>query len=152
MPSLTYYKAIPFSFALHIRRSCSTDAIFIPRPSEWTTCFLALGYGNTFLNTQHERAATNSRKEALHTDRHNSINHLPFVVTHNPSLPRISNILCKLFNIVVSSTRYREVFKHPPIAAYRRNSNLRDIIVKAKLSNNVIRNKPSLSPGSLRCE
>ena len=76
---------------------------------------------------------------------------LPFVVTYNPSLPHISNILRKHFHILLSSKRSREVFKHPPIVAYRRTSNLRDILVKAKLPTITTPNNTSLPLGSFRC-
>ena len=117
-------KAIPFSLALRIRRICSTDTNFTLRLNELRTYLLARGYGNTFLDSQFKRATNISRTEALHTNRHDSIDRLSFVVTYNPSLPHISNILRKHFHILLSSKRYKEVFKHPPIVAYRRTSNL----------------------------
>ena len=81
-----------------------------------------------------------------------STDRLPFVVTCNPSLPHISNILrSKHFHILLSSKRCREVFKHPPIVAYRSTSNLRDILVKAKLPTITTPNNTSLPPGSVRC-
>ena len=121
--------AIPFSLALRLRRICSTDAKFTLRLNELRTYLLARGYGNTFLDSQFKRATNISRTEALRTNRHDSTDRLPFVVTYNPSLPRIPNILRKHFHILLSSKRCREVFKHPPIVAYRRTSNLRDILV-----------------------
>ena len=54
-------------------------------------------------------------------------------------------------NILLSSKRCREVFKHPPIVAYRRTSNFCDmILVKAKLSTITTHNNTSLPPGSFR--
>ena len=88
----------------------------------------------------------------MHTNRHDSIDRLPFVVTYNPSLPHISNVLRKHFHTLLSSKRCREVFKHPPIVAYRRTSNLRDILVQAKLPTITTQpNNTGLPPGSFRC-
>ena len=70
-------------------------------------------------------------------------------MNEDPAL--ISNILRKHFHILLSSKRCREVFKHPPIVAYRRTSNLRDILVKAKLPTITSPNNTSLPPGSFRC-
>ena len=42
-------------------------------------------------------------------------------------------------------------FKHPLIVVYRRTSNLRDILVKAKLPTITTPNNTSLPPGSFRC-
>ena len=69
---------------------------------------------------------------------------VPFVVTYNPALPRISNILRKHFNILPwlrSSNRCKDVFKQPPFVAYR-------LLVKAQLP--VISNT-HFSPRSFRC-
>ena len=120
-------KAIPFSLALRIRRICSTDINFELRIDELKTYLIARGYHSTFLDSQFKRAANISRTDALQTNHHDSINRIPFVVTYNPALPRISNILRSRLNILLSSNRCREVFKQPPIVAYRRSSNLRDI-------------------------
>ena len=70
---------------------------------------------------------------------------------YNPALPHFSNILRKHFNILLSSDRCRDVFKHPPIVAYRRTSNLRDILVKAQLPAVTAPNSTNLPPGSFRC-
>ena len=46
-------------------------------------------------HTEFKRATNISRTEALRTNRHDSTDRLHFVVTYNPSLPHISNILRK---------------------------------------------------------
>ena len=143
--------SIPFSLALRIRRICSTNATFQFRIIELKTYLLARGYRNTFLDSQFLRAYNISRTDALQTNRHDSINRIPFVVTYNPALPHFSNILRKHFNILLSSDRCRDVFKHPPIVAYRRTSNLRDILVKAQLPAITAPNSTNLPPGSFRC-
>ena len=77
-------KAIPFSLALRLRRIRSTDAKFTLLLNELRTYLLARGYGNTFLDSQFKRATNISRTEALRTNRHDSTDRLPFVVTYNP--------------------------------------------------------------------
>ena len=72
---------------------------------------------------------------------------VPFVVTYNPALPRISNILRRHFTLR-SSNRYKDVFKQPPFVAYRRSPNLCALLVKAQLP--VISNT-HFSPRSFRC-
>ena len=68
------------------------------------------------------------RKMKMKFQKDDSTDHLPFVVTYNPAIPRISNILRKHFNILLSSNRCRDVFKHPPFVACRRSANLRDVL------------------------
>ena len=119
-------KAIPFSLALRLRRICSTDAKFKNRISELKTYLLARGYNNNFPEEQFLRAANISRTNALQIKPKASNDVVPFVVTYNPALPRISNILRKNFNILHSSNRCKGVFKQPSFVAYRRSSNLPD--------------------------
>ena len=90
------------------------------------TYLLARGYNNNFLEEQFLRAANISRTNALQTKPKASNDVVPFVVTYNPALPRISNILGKHFNILHSSNRCKDVFEQPPFVAYRRRSNFRD--------------------------
>ena len=120
-------KAIPFSLALRLRRICSTDAKFKHCINELKTYLFARGYNNNFLEKQFLRAANISRTNALQTKPKASNDVVPFVVTYNPALPRISNILRKHFNILHSSNRCKDVFKQTPFVAYRRSSNLRDL-------------------------
>ena len=104
-------KAIPFSLALRLCRICSTDAKFKHRINELKTYLLARGYNNNFLEKQFLRAANISRANGLQTKPKASNDVVPFVVTNNPALPRISNILRKHFNILHSSNRCKDVFK-----------------------------------------
>ena len=138
-------------FSLRIRRICSTNATFQFRINELKTYLLARGYRNTFLDSQFLRAYNISRTDALQTNRRDSITRIPFVVTYNQALPHFSDILRKHFNILLSSDRCRDVFKHPPIVAYRRTSNLRDILVKAQVPAVTAPNSTNLPPGSFRC-
>ena len=98
-------KAIQFSLARGLRLICSTDVKFKLRINEPKTYLLADGYYNIFLEEQFLRAANISRTNALQTKPKDSNDIVPFVVTYNPALPLISNILRKHFYILHSSNR-----------------------------------------------
>ena len=68
-------------------------------------------YNNTFLEEQFLRAANISSTNALQTKPKDSNDVVLFVVTYNPALPRISNILSKHFNTLHSFNRCKDVFK-----------------------------------------
>ena len=51
------------------------------------------------------------------------------VLTYHPLNERIKRILLRNFNILSSDSETRAVFPQPPLVAYRRDSNLRDILV-----------------------
>ena len=57
----------------------------------------------------------------------------PFVVTYNPALPRISNILRKHFNTLHSPNSCKDDFKQLSFFAYKRSPNLRDLLVKPQI-------------------
>ena len=142
-------KAIPFSLALRLRRICATDATFHTRTAQLATYLLKRGYNRNFVNKQIRRAADIPRQLTLQTKDINKPKRIPFITTFNPSLPHISNIIKKHFNLLLSSNRCKSVFQHPPVVAFRRSPNLRDLLVTAKLPSNSA--NPQLPCGSFRC-
>lgn len=54
---------------------------------------------------------------------------IPLFLTYHPFNERIKRILLCNFNILSSHPETRAVFPQPPMVAYRRDSNLRDILV-----------------------
>ena len=142
-------RSIPFSLALRLRRICSTDATFHTRTAQLTTYLLKRGYNRNFVNKQIRRAADIPRQLTLQTKDINKPKRIPFVTTFNPSLPHISHIIKKHFNLLLSSNRCKSVFQHPPVVAFRRSPNLRDLLVTAKLPFNST--NPQLPSGSFRC-
>ena len=73
------------------------------------------------------------------------------ILTYNPGLPDIWTSVKRHWPLLQSSERCKDIFKKPPIRAFRRSKNLRDILVKARI------NKPNtgqiLTPQctNLRC-
>ena len=65
----------------------------------------------------------------------------PFVITHDPSLPNIAQIINKHSNILYSSERCSNVFKDLPMVAFRRCSNISDFLVRAKLDTDLSKPK-----------
>ena len=96
-------KAIPFSLALRLRRICSTDATFNTRAAQLTTYLLKRGYNRNFVTKQIRRASDIPRRLTLQTKDVNKPKRIPFITTLNPSLPHISNIIKKHYNLLLSS-------------------------------------------------
>ena len=74
---------------------------------------------------------------------------IPFITTFNPSLPHISNIIKKHYNLLLSSNRCKNVFQHLPVVAFRCSPNLHDLLVTAKLPSNS--SNPQFPSGSFHC-
>ena len=107
------------------------------------------GYNRNFVNKQIRRAADIPSALTLQTKDINKPKRIPSITTFNPSLPHISHIIKKHFNLLLSSNRCKSVFQHPPVVAFRRFPNLRDLLVTTKLSPNSA--NPQLPCGSFRC-
>ena len=144
-------KAIPFSLALRLRRICSTDETFSTRAAQLTTYLLKRGYNRDLVTEQVQRAANIPRIQTLQTKDVNKPKRIPFITTFNPSLPHISNIIKKHYNLLLSSNRCKNVFQNLPVVAFRRSPNLRDLLVTAKLPSNSTNSHPQLPSGSFRC-
>ena len=143
-------KGIPFGLALRLRRICSTDNTFYFRTKELTSFLIKRGYKHAFIEQQIARATSISRSDALQYNRRKTSNRTPFILTYNPSLPSISSIIQKHFNLLQSSNRCKNTFKEPPVVAYRRSPNLRDLLIRAQLPSNRTNSNYS-TPGSFRC-
>ena len=55
------------------------------------------------------------------------------VIIYNPALPSVSEILQKHWRVMTRDPYLKKVFPEPPMVAFRRPKNLRDILIKAKV-------------------
>ena len=62
----------------------------------------------------------------------NNNNRIPIILTYHKDLPDIQKIVHQQIDILHRSERMANIFKDPPLAAFRRDSNLRDILVHSK--------------------
>ena len=98
-------KAIPFSLALRIRRIPSTDATFNTCAAQLTTYLLKRGYNRNFVRKQIPHVSDIPRRPTLQTKDVNKPKRIPFITTFNPSLPHISNIINKHYNLLLPFNR-----------------------------------------------
>jgi len=61
-------RSIPYSLALRLRRICSNHDNYITRNNELIDYLISLGYDNTFLKTQIQRASDVPRTDTLETN------------------------------------------------------------------------------------
>ena len=60
---------------------------------------------------------------------------VPLVATYHPALNSLGKVARRLHPMLTNSEEHREVFPEPPLIAFRRCKNLKDILVRARLSN-----------------
>ncbi|XP_019616014.1 PREDICTED: uncharacterized protein LOC109463602 [Branchiostoma belcheri] len=147
-------RGIPFGQFLRVRRICSDEPKYRERAQQLKEHFQKRGYEDTLLDEAAQRALRRPRKELLGPKKTQPTpqDRPVLVTTYNPHLPPINNILRKYWNILQLSPRTRDIFKDPPLIAYRRNKNLRDSLVRARIpkenKNFITKNIPS---GSYPC-
>lgn len=73
------------------------------------------------------------------------------ITTFNQSLSRISNVIKGHYSLLLSCNPYKIVFQHPLVVAFRRSSNLRDLLASTKIPSNPSNPNPSLPSGSFPC-
>ena len=69
----------------------------------------------------------------LSTDREKT-GRIPLVVTYHPTLPSVGSITKRHQHILQVSERLKDAFPLPPLIAFCRPKNLRDLLVRAELS------------------
>ena len=80
-----------------------------------------------------ERVLKISRTEALKKVEQKKNERTGFVITFNPALPSISSILQRHWRVMTKYPYLKEVFPSPPMVAFRRATNLKDKLVKARV-------------------
>ena len=93
--------------------------------------FSKRGYPEQRLNDDLQRLATISRDAALNPTRlgETTDSRVPLVLTYHPFNTGIRKILLDNFNILSTDPETCGIFPEPPLVSYRRDRNLRDILV-----------------------
>ena len=142
---------IPFSLALRIQRICSTIEAREKRFSELKEMLLSREYSAGIINAAIERARNIPRHIALQKVFREKTTDRPVLsIQYHPMLPSISKIIQKHYRTMTLDPHMKEVFPLPPLVAYRRQKNLKEYLIRAKVPKNISRPKRKL-PGMKRC-
>ena len=141
--------SLPYGLAFRLNRICSTPATLNTRVTELKGFLKARGYPSGTVERQINKALAIPRSEALkptNTDSDTRLDRVPMVITYHPSLPKLTQIIHKYLPILHSSDVCRKAIPKPPMVAYRRSANIKDLVVRSTL--------PPLQPpprGSFAC-
>ena len=125
-------KSIPVSLALRIVRICSKPEWRDQRLEELSNLLQSRGYSTGVINRAIYKAKSCSRKRALKKVTKNNIKNRPvFAVKYDPRLPSIQSIQSKHWRSMINQDPYlSEVFPKPPLTAFKKQRNIRDILIK----------------------
>ena len=128
-------KSIPFSLALRIQRICSNEESREILFEELKSMLLDRNYKSSMIDASIRRARAIPRSRALQKVANSNQTKRPvYAVTWDPRLPNQSKILGKHWrSMTISSPYMKEVFPEPPLVAYKRQKNISDFLIRAKV-------------------
>ena len=129
-------KSIAYSQALRLNKICYNRSDLHNNCERLLNTLTKRGYNKTDTTTQINRAITIPRNELLNQIKTSNTERLPLTVTYNRTLLDLKTIIDKNWHILQIEPKLKEIFAEPPILAFNRNKNLRDIIGGNKLFDN----------------
>ena len=90
--------------------------------------FVEKGFKENMIPNQIERVDSLARSTLLNKTDAVPRNAIPFSVTYSATLPNIRKIINKHWHILSINKTFGNVFKAPPVIAFRKNTSLRQII------------------------
>ena len=93
-------------------------------------------YNKTDTTTKINRAISIPRKELLNKIKTSNNKRLPLTVTYNRTLADLKTIIDKNWHTLQIEPKLKKISAEPPILAFKRNKNLKDIIGGNKVLDN----------------
>jgi hypothetical protein len=124
-------KAVPYDLGIRIKRICSKQNDYQTHRQELKRQLRVKGYIGEFIENQLQKVDRKDRKDLLSykqkTKEQNS--RVPLVMTFKKQLTNIHKIVQKHKTTLHKSTRMGQIFIQPPLVAYRRDTNICDILI-----------------------
>eukprot|EP00745_Piridium_sociabile_P026213 TRINITY_DN4169_c0_g1_i14.p1 TRINITY_DN4169_c0_g1~~TRINITY_DN4169_c0_g1_i14.p1 ORF type:complete len:390 (+),score=72.90 TRINITY_DN4169_c0_g1_i14:1655-2824(+) len=141
--------SIPYSQFLRLRRICSNESDFREQVEKMADFFLTRQYPSDIVSKALERASAVTRTEALTpSTSNNNEDRTVMVLTYHPHNLPVRNILLKNFHLLQEDPLLKSVFPKPPLVAFKRDTNIKDHLVKAAVHNHPPSTRP---PGTSPC-
>ena len=127
-------QAIPYGLGIRLRRICSDDKSYGGNRKALKEQLYKRGYKKSEVEKQLKKVDSLERDDLLNQIhvKEQRQDRVPLVLTYGGSLPNIYKILRMRANMLQNSARLRQVFRQPPLVAYRRGENLMDMFVHKK--------------------
>ena len=140
---------------LRIVRICTNPVTRDARLKELKDLLLERNYPEQLIVTAIEKASLVPRWKALRIvirkKQTNSIRPI-FATKFDPRLPSLGGIHVKHWRSMTNQDQYlKEVFPQPPLIAFRRQKNLKDVLVRAKIPKEPGLHQPRQQKGMKKC-
>ena len=122
-------RAIPYGLGVHAKRICSSDKDYKTRRNEIKTHLQNRGYRSSLIEEQLQKVDELNREDLLQYKDRKENDRVPLVFTYSKALPNIHAFLRKHLKILHQSNRLKKIFPDPPIVSFKRDNNIKDILV-----------------------
>ena len=129
-------KVIPFILELRIVTVCSQSKTRETRFMELKEMLVEREYKHSMIEASIRRARPIPRTQAVNrVAKPNHTKRTVYTVTWDPRLPNLPRVFGKHWRSMTLSSPYiKEVFQEPPMVAYKRQTNISDIIIRVKVT------------------
>ena len=127
-------RAIPRGLGVRLKRICSDDTDYRHHRDRLANRLKERGYPEVEVNTELRRVDRIDREGLLagRKSKRKSSDRVPMVLTFSSFLPDVRAIMKKNRHILSKSDRLKGIFKSDSMVAYKRGSNLKDVLVHKK--------------------
>ena len=124
--------SIPYSQFYRLRRLCSNDNDYKQQVLWMSSFFRRRGYPSKVIDHAANRALHTPRTLSQSPSHKKNQSDRPVLtLTYHPHNLPVKNILLKNFDILLKDPKLKSTFYKPPLVAYKRDTNLRDHLVRA---------------------
>ena len=113
---------------MRLKTICSTSTEFDKNCAIIKQKFLDRQYKEEVLDEQIKKVDRTERKELFTCKEKSNKNRISLSITYNRTLPNISKIVNRNWNILQINTEFHGVFQATPMIAFKRSQNLQEII------------------------
>ena len=127
------FKSIPYSQCLRIRRICSENEDAEKNIQDLQDHLSKRGYDPKLVEESIEKAKTVDRSSLLIYNEKKKNKRVPLVLTYDSRLNKASRTVSEQMSTLHMDEKLCKIFPDPPLISFRRNRNLRDLLVSTRL-------------------
>ena len=126
---------IPFSLGYRLLRICSQETTFKQRLEELRQDLFSRNYSPKIVDDAFKRVVTISREDALKKVVKKTNERECLAIKFHPGLPSVAKVLKRHHEVMLEEdVTMKSVFPAPSLVCYKRHKNIRDMLIKAKVS------------------
>ena len=137
---------------MRIKRICFDKSTYQTQRKEIKKQLCNRGYTNKSVENELCKVDNLNRDNLLkYRTKKPNTDRVPLVLTYSKGLPSVRRIVKQNMDILYKSEKMKKVFEKPPILAFRRDKNLKDILVHKKHNSMYFKQPNKCEPCGLNC-